>query len=521
MPSSQPMSNPAEMRIASDRPRRREGALRVPEACSMVIFGASGDLTHRKLIPALYNLARGGLLPDNFTVIGFGRKPKTNESFRAELREAVRAFSHAKTVDDALWDRFSRGLHYQQGDYDNSEHYEALHRQLTQTEQANGMAGHRLFYLATPPEAYQTITGKIGETSLGKSSPGAWTRVIIEKPFGYDLQSARELNAHLHTFFHEDQIYRIDHYLGKETVQNILVFRFANTIFEPIWNYQYVDHVQITVAEDLGVENRGSYYESAGVVRDIVQNHALQLVALTAMEPPAEFAADAVRNEKVKVLKALRVDTSRGSGTVRGQYGPGKIAGKLVPGYTQEEGVSAESTTETYLAMKLLCENWRWSGVPFYVRSGKRLPRRVTEIAIQFKMPPLLLFSGAAAQQIEPNTLVLSIQPDEGITLKFGSKAPGAGERIQPVLMNFDYGESFDMPAPDAYERLLLDCMLGDSTLFTRSDEVEAAWGLITPVIERWRNNPHDFIELYRAGTWGPKQADDFIEADGRKWRVL
>jgi glucose-6-phosphate 1-dehydrogenase len=499
---------------------RRSAVARVRDACTMIIFGASGDLTHRKLVPALYNLASDGYLPENFTVVGFGRKPLSDDVFRAELHEAAQEHSRSSPLDEQVWQRFAQRLHYRQGDYAQRADYEALHEQLSEIEALSGLCGDRLFYLATPPEAYRQITEMIGASSLGRPCAGAWLRVIIEKPFGRDLQSARELNEHLHRFFTEDQIYRIDHYLGKETVQNILVFRFANTIFEPIWDNRYVDHVQILVSEDIGVGNRGAYYESAGVVRDIIQNHALQLVALTAMEPPAEFAPDAVRNEKVKVLKALRLDASRGDGTVRGQYGPGKVGSRVVPGYTQEEGVAPDSTTETYLALKLRCENWRWAGVPFYVRSGKRLPKRATEIAIQFKMPPLLLFSDSAAQQIEPNILVLHIQPDEGISLKFGSKVPGTGEKVQPVIMDFEYGESFSVPAPDAYERLLLDCMLGDSTLFTRSDEVESSWSLITPMIERWQTNPNAFIELYRAGTWGPKQADDFIRADGRQWRV-
>ena len=487
----------------------------------MIIFGASGDLTNRKLIPALYNLAVTGFLPKNFAVIGFARKPKTDESFRAELYEAVKEFSRSKPIDEAVWATFAERLHYAQSDYSNLADYEALNERLLEIDKGHGTQGNRLYYLATPPEAYPTIIEHIGRSSLCKDCPGSWSRIIVEKPFGHDLQSARDLNAHTHQFFREDQIYRIDHYLGKETVQNILVFRFSNGIFEPIWNRRYVDHVQITVAENIGVENRGSYYEQAGVIRDIIQNHLLQLVALTAMEPPAEFSADSVRNEKVKVLKAIRVDRTRGDGTIRGQYGPGKVGGQLVPGYTQEAGVAVDSTTETYLAMKLLIDNWRWAGVPFYVRSGKRLPKRTSEIAIVFKMPPLLLFSDTTAQQIEPNTLVLNIQPDEGISLKFGSKVPGSGEKIRPVVMDFKYGTAFNVPAPDAYERLILDCMLGDSTLFTRSDEVETAWSIITPVQQKWQDDSGSFMELYRAGTWGPKQADDFIRADGREWRVL
>lgn len=487
----------------------------------MIIFGASGDLTNRKLIPALYHLASDGLLPQHFAVVGFARKPKTDESFRAEMKASVAEYSPTQALDEKVWADFAQRLYYQQSDYSTPDDYEALHERLKEIDAAHGTEGNRLYYLATPPDVYQTIIEHIGTSSLCTACPGKWARIIVEKPFGHDLQSARDLNTQIHRFFAEEQIYRIDHYLGKETVQNILVFRFSNGIFEPIWNRRYVDHVQITVAENLGVENRGSYYDHAGVVRDIIQNHMLQLVALTAMEPPAEFTADAVRNEKVKILTAMRVDTSRGDGTIRGQYGPGRIEQELVQGYTQEEGVPPDSSTETYLAMKLLIDNWRWAGVPFYVRSGKRLPKRVSEIAIQFRMPPLLLFGGDAAQKVEPNMLTLRIQPDEGIALKFGSKEPGSGDRIRPVIMDFKYGTEFEVPAPDAYERLLLDCMLGDSTLFTRSDEVDRAWSIIDPVLAKWKDGSGSFIELYRAGTWGPKQADDFMSADGRQWRVL
>lgn len=489
----------------------------------MVIFGASGDLTFRKLIPALYHLMSEGLLPDQFAMIGFARKSKTNETFREEMRAAVAEHSRTKPVDAAVWERFERSLHYQPGDYSTPADYARLCERLEAIERAHGSGANRLFYIATPPEVYPAIIEHVGSTACLNPAGGSdsWSRIIIEKPFGHDLHSAQALNEHVHRFFREDQIYRIDHYLGKETVQNILVFRFANGIFEPIWDRRYVDHVQITVAESIGIGNRGSYYETAGVVRDIVQNHLLQLLALTAMEPPAEFTADAVRNEKVKVLKALRVDTTRGDGTVRGQYGPGKMDGKVVIGYTQEDSVAPDSTTETYLALKLLVDNWRWAGVPFYVRSGKRMPKRATEIAIQFKMPPLLLFDDVTAQAIDPNMLVLNIQPDEGISLRFGAKKPGSGDNIAPVVMNFSYGSSFDVQAPDAYERLILDAMLGDSTLFTRSDEVEASWALISPVTERWTAGGGSFIEQYRAGTWGPKEADDFISADGRKWRVV
>jgi glucose-6-phosphate 1-dehydrogenase len=494
--------------------------MRTPTPNILVIFGASGDLTHRKLVPALYHLMCDGMLPENFAMIGFARKANTNEGYRADMRRTIEQFARSRPIDEAVWAKFERILHYQQGDYSTGEDYLKLAERLNAIDAAHGTQGNRLFYVATPPEVYSAITEHIGLTAALKPE-GCWSRVIIEKPFGMDMESARKLNDHVHRFFDEQQIFRIDHYLGKETVQNILVFRFANGIFEPIWNRNYIDHVQITVAENIGIGNRGSYYEKSGVIRDIVQNHGLQLIALTAMEPPIELDALSVRNEKVKVLKAMRVDDTSGDGTVRGQYGPGKVDGQVVSGYLQEEEVSGESQTETYLAMKFYVDNWRWAGVPFYIRSGKRLPRRTTEIAIQFKLPPLLLFSHSTAAAIEPNELVLNIQPEEGISIKFGSKEPGGTERVQPVNMNFTYGSTFKSPAPDAYERLIVDAMLGDGTLFTRADEVEAQWSLISPVIDAWQSGRGSFIEQYRAGTWGPKAANDFMTLDGRKWRAL
>ena len=494
--------------------------MRKPPSNILVIFGASGDLTHRKLVPALYHLMCDGLLPENFAMIGFARKANTTEGYRADLRRTIDQFARSGPIDEAVWAKFERMLHYQQGDYATEGDYQKLAERLSAIDAAHGTQGNRLFYIATPPEVYSVITERIGSTPELKPE-GGWSRVIIEKPFGVDMESARKLNDHVHRFFDEQQIFRIDHYLGKETVQNILVFRFANGIFEPIWNRNYIDHVQITVAESIGIGNRGSYYEKSGVIRDIVQNHGLQLIALTAMEPPIELDALSVRNEKVKVLKAMRIDDAHGDGTVRGQYGPGKVDGQVVRGYLQEDEVSGESQTETYLAMKFYVDNWRWAGVPFYIRSGKRLPRRTTEIAIQFKLPPLLLFSHSTAAAVEPNELVLNIQPEEGISIKFGSKELGGDLNVQPVNMNFTYGSTFKSPAPDAYERLIIDAMLGDGTLFTRADEVEAQWGLISPVIDGWQAGHGSFIEQYRAGTWGPKAANDFMTADGRKWRAL
>jgi glucose-6-phosphate 1-dehydrogenase len=495
---------------------------RTPEPNTLVIFGASGDLTHRKLVPALYDLALDGLLPGGFSVIGFARRAKTDEQFRQEMRESISRHARSKPADSAIWDEFASRLFYCQSSFDDPEGYRDLQRQLTSIEEQTGRR-NRLYYLATPPESYATIARRLGEAGLG-STDGGWTRIIVEKPFGHDLASAVELNQVLKGVFDEGQIYRIDHYLGKETVQNLLVFRFANGIFEPIWNRRYVDHVQITVAESIGVEGRGSYYDSAGVIQDIIQNHVMQLLSLAAMEPPATFEPNAVRDEKVKVLRALRPIGPEAAAdlTVRGQYLPGVISGKRVIGYRQEENVAADSKTETYLAIKLFVDNWRWAGVPFYIRSGKALAKRVTEIAIIYRQPPLALFPTIDGR-LEPNVLSITIQPDEGISLKFGSKVPGPGSslRIRPVEMDFRYGTSFGLAAPDAYERLLLDAMLGDATLYTRSDEVEQAWALIMPVIQGWAAGGPAPLPTYEAGTWGPHEADDFIERDGRKWRRL
>jgi glucose-6-phosphate 1-dehydrogenase len=503
---------------------------RTPEPNIMVIFGASGDLTRRKLIPALYDLARQGLLPGGFSVVGFARRPKSHEQFRAEMRETV-AEQHPESepLQDSVWNSFAQGIYYHQADFQNSQGYEGLRELLAHIDQRRGTDGNRLFYLATPPSFYAEICRQLGAAGLARNpwpvsghEPG-WTRIVVEKPFGRDLATARELNRQVHQVFDEGQVYRIDHYLGKETVQNIMVFRFANGIFEPIWNRRYVDHVQITVAESLGVEGRGSYYEQAGVIRDMIQNHMLQLLTLVAMEPPAAFEADAVRDEKVKVLRAIRPLTPAqvSERTARGQYGPGSLLGQSVPGYREEPGVAPDSTTETFAALKLYVDNWRWAGIPFYLRSGKRLPKRATEIAIHFRQPPLLLFGQSAASAIESNVLALRIQPDEGISLKFDSKVPSPTITVRPVKMDFYYGTSFGVEPPEAYERLLLDCMLGDSTLFTRHDEVELAWSLITSIIEGWRLVPPPQFPNYETGTWGPREAHDLIERDGRRWRRL
>ncbi len=495
---------------------------RTPEPCTMVIFGATGDLTSRKLVPALYNLALERRLPGGFSVVGFARREWDDDFFRQTLLDGVNANSRTGSADAQLWASFADGIFYHRSSFDEAAGYAELAARLNQIDAERGTGGNRVFYLATPPEAYPEIIRHLGAAGLNRSPNGGWTRIIIEKPFGHDLASARDLNQQVLTVFDEGQVYRIDHYLGKETVQNILVFRFANGIFEPIWNRNYVDHVQITVAESVGVEDRGGYYDTSGALRDMIQNHLMQLVTLTAMEPPVAYDADAVRDEKVKVLRAIRpiapADVERF--TVRGQYGPGNVNGQTINGYANERGVTPGSQTETYVGLKLHIDTWRWAGVPFYLRSGKSLPRRVSEIAVQFRTVPTVLFADTPMNDIEANVLAIKIQPDEGITLKFGSKVPGQPQ-IRPVTMDFRYGTSFGVASPEAYERLLLDCMLGDGTLFTRRDEVEASWNLITPIHEGWANGPRLRFPNYEAGTWGPAAADEFMAQDGRSWRRL
>ncbi|MFQ5701102.1 MAG: glucose-6-phosphate dehydrogenase [Acidobacteriota bacterium] len=499
----------------------REGmpAERHAESCTMVIFGATGDLTRRKLVPALYNIARDRLLPPGFSVVGFARRDWNDEKFRAELKEGVNEFSRSRPVEERIWDDFARGLFYCRGSFDDPEAYTRLARMLATVTEKRGTRGNRLFYLATPPRYYPSIIRALGQAGLSGSAGTPWSRIIIEKPFGRDLASARDLNLQALNVFSEDQIYRIDHYLGKETVQNILVMRFGNGIFEPLWNYQQVEHIQVTVAENLGMEGRGAYYDSAGTLRDMVQNHMLQLLCLTAMEPPVAFEADAVRNEKVKVLQAIRPIPLEDleNHVVRGQYAAGFINGVQVPAFRSEKGVAADSRTETYVALRLFIDNWRWAGVPFYLRSGKRLPKRATEISIHFKKVPHLLFAGRGGDAIEPNVLSLRIQPDEGISLRITSKVPGSQVMLRPVVMDFRYGTSFGVDPPEAYERLLLDAIAGDSTLFTRRDEVEAAWRFMTPILERWQAEDAPPVHLYEAGSWGPTAASALID----RWRRL
>ncbi len=499
-------------------------ALRQAEPCAVVIFGAGGDLTRRKLVPALFHLQLDGLLPDAFAVVGVAREPLDNRSFRAAMRRALDEFGPPQ-ADEVAWRHLEAQLHYVAGDLAERATYEALRHTLTAVDATLPAGSGHLFYLAIPPSVSPTVIALLSETGLAPrvhdSTQRPWYRVIIEKPFGNSLDSARALNAVVRKAFAEHQVYRIDHYLGKETVQNLLVFRFANSIFEPVWNRQHVHHVQITAAESVGVGHRARYYEEAGVVRDMFQNHLLQLLTLTAMEPPASFSADAVRDEKVKVLRAIRpvAPAEMHDYAVRGQYGPGTINGEHVPGYGEEPGLARGSATATYAAVRFMVDTWRWQGVPFYLRSGKRLPRRVTEIAIQFRQPPHLMFSLSAGQTIEPNVLALRIQPKEGIALCFEVKAPGVDMRMVPVDMDFDYCEAFGEAGHEAYETLLLDCTLGDATLFTRSDEVEAAWSVVDPIIAHWEQKRPEHFPNYAAGTWGPAVADDFIARMGCRWR--
>jgi glucose-6-phosphate 1-dehydrogenase len=493
---------------------------RMPRPCSLVIFGASGDLTQRKLVPALFDLYKKHLLPPSFNLIGVSRSPLSDEEFKKRLRDALKQVD--PQLSDPLWESFSQNFHYHAGGYDDFRAFQELSRLLDDKDQKNGTQGNRIFYLSTPPNVFEMIISNLGASGLASEDKG-YARIVIEKPFGRDLASARELNQKLREVFQEKQIYRIDHYLGKETVQNLLVMRFANSMFEPIWDRRYVDHVQITASEELGVESRAGYYESSGVLRDMFQNHLLQVLSLVAMEPPAAFEADAIRDEKLKILKSIRPFDQQTipQWAVRGQYGPGFMAGAKVPGYRQEEGVKPGSITPSFAAIKINVDTWRWHGVPFLLRSGKRLPKRATEVAIQFKEPPNLLFKGNVSD-LSPNVLVVRIQPDEGITLKFETKVPGMTMEVRTVNMDFRYGTSFAEGTSEAYERLLLDCMLGDATLFIRGDEAEAAWGAIMPVLDYWENHePEEAFPNYEAGTWGPLSADKLLEGPGRKWRRL
>jgi len=496
---------------------------RAVEPGVVVIFGASGDLTRRKLVPALYNLGLDRLMSGSGAMVGVARRDIPNEAFAEQLREGIEKHSR-RPLDPEVWKEAVPRISYVSTTFDDLDGYRRLGEHLDDIDRRLGTEGNRLYYLATPPSAFPVIIDRLGKSGLNRPGKGGrWARVVVEKPVGHDLESARELNEVVSRVFDEKDVFRIDHYLGKETVQNLLVFRFANAIFEPIWNRKYVDHVQITVAESIGVEGRGGYYEESGTTRDMMQNHIFQLLCLTAMEPPFSLEADAIRDEKVKVLHALRpVDAARvDEETVRAQYGSGVTGGKPVPGYKEEPGVAPDSTTETYVALRLFIDNWRWAGVPFYLRSGKRLPKRVTEIALQFRDVPHRLFHGGRDDRLVANTLAMRIQPDEGITLKFDSKVPGPNPRIQPVAMEFRYGTSFGQQPPEAYERLLLDALLGDATLFIRRDEVEASWRYIDRLFEEWSRDGREPLPEYAAGTWGPSEADALLGRDGRAWRRL
>ena len=494
------------------------------EPCTLVIFGGSGDLTRRKLLPAVYNLVLDGLLPPNYSVIGIGRKKWSDDDFRNVAKEGIEKFSR-QSFQQEKWNDFSQRLHYVAGAIDDSQLYHDLRTRLEEVEKHFGLPGNRIYYLAIPPTSFAPSCRGLKDAGLiyPPELPDRVSRVIVEKPIGHDLESAKVINAIIGEVFDESQIYRIDHYLGKETVQNIMVLRFANSIFEPIWNHKYIDHVQITVSEAEGLGTRATYYEEAGALRDMVQNHILQLLCLIAMEPPYSLDPDVVRNARMEVLRCLH--PIRGKDvehlTVRAQYSHGKVDGHEVPGYRREDGVRPDSTTETYVALKIFIENWRWSGVPFYLRTGKAMPKRASEIAVQFKDIPEILFNAMPDKRQAPNVLTLRIQPQEGMSLRIMSKIPGSRALSHPVEMNFNYGDAFDAPSPEAYERLLLDVMAGDASLFMRRDAVEASWSWITDILEGWKAHGSKWLPEYPAGTWGPVESDKLIEPENRRWRLV
>jgi len=517
-----------QVTISPEALKASQHSERAPDPCIVVIFGASGDLTKRKLLPALYHLEQAGNLPENFAVVGVARRP-LEESFAADMKDGIVSGGGVDASDPKL-DPFEARIRYHAMNFDDASGYDALKELLAKLDGEFNTQGNRLFYLATAPDYFSDIIKFLGDHGMaqpetpeeGAAPNKSWVRIIIEKPFGHDLESAKALNDEVNKVFREDQIFRIDHYLGKETVQNILVFRFANGIFENVWNRNYIDHIEITAAESIGIEGRGPFYETAGALRDVMQNHVMELLSFVTMEPPVSFEASAVRAEKIKVWRAIQ--PIHPSDTVRGQYGPGIVGGKPVVGYRQEDRVHPRSQTETYAALRLEIENWRWAGVPIYLRAGKRLAKRVTEITIQFKQPPLLLFKdrdGKGAEGIKSNIISMRIQPDEGIALRFEAKIPGPSMNISPVNMNFNYAEAFGISSANGYERLLLDAMLGDGTLFAHRDGVEATWALMTPILEYWAKNPIKDFPNYAAGTWGPSTGDALMESEGRKWRKL
>lgn len=508
------------MDCAVEKHKDIEPSGHIGDPCIMVIFGASGDLAKRKLIPALYNLLKEGLLSKSFALIGFGRRVMSHEEFRDKCTQDIKEFASGQ-IDTDLWKWFIQRFYYISGDVQDPNSYKRLQEQMAEADKKHETQGNYLYYLATEPDLFSQIIHQIGAAGLSREENGRWRRVIIEKPFGHDFESARALNNAIRKVMNESQIYRIDHYLGKETVQNIMVFRFANGIFEPIWNRRYIDHVQITVAEDIGVGQRGGYYDKAGALRDMIPNHIFQLVTLTAMEPPISFDADAVRDEQVKILRAIQTMSHEEvlRSTVRGQYGEGVAGDHRMAAYRSEPSVPADSSTETFVALKLYIDNWRWANVPFYLRTGKRLPCRVTEIAIQFKSAPFILFRKTTVGHLKPNLLVLHIQPDEGISLNFGAKIPGPIVRLGTVDMDFKYEDYFGSTPNTGHERLLYDCMAGDATLFQRADMVETSWSVISTIQDVWKALPSRKFPNYAAGTWGPQEADDLMARDGREWR--
>jgi glucose-6-phosphate 1-dehydrogenase len=536
LPSPRPKDEPLTMRALrlahqgkkTSKPKPVENVLRtglrlerVPDPSVVVLFGATGDLAHRKVIPALYQLWRTNLLPHEFVLLAVGRRPYDDESFQAEVKVALEQHSRVLPLDDYAWKTFAERICYQHLDFTDPRGFDSLASRLAVLDRERGTRGNHLFYLATQPSQFSDIVAQLGRVGLDhEHHDGGWRRVVIEKPFGHDLESAIKLNREVGKVFRESQVYRIDHYLGKETVRNLMVFRFGNGIFEPLWNRRYVDHVQVTVAESIGIEGRGAFYEQTGASRDVLQNHLLQLVSLIAMEPPARFEANALRDEKVKVLRAISTDPSEGGRVVRGQYGPGWVAAEQVSGYRQEPDVEPDSETETFVAARLLIDDWRWSGVPFFVRTGKRLPKRATEIAIQYREVPHRLFKELGVEP-DANLLAIRIQPDEGIMLRFSAKVPGLELDVRSVTMDFTYGSAFTVDSPDAYETLILDALQGDASLFTRADEVEEAWSIVDPIIESWADAPAPTFPNYDAGTWGPAEAEDLLAREGRHWRRI
>lgn len=489
---------------------------RIAGPSGLVIFGVTGDLSRKKLMPAVYDLANRGLLPPGFSLIGFARRDWENEDFAQVVHDAVK--EHSRTpFREEVWQQLAQGMRFVPGEFHDDEAFETLRTTIEELDKTRGTGGNFAFYLSVPPKFFPTVVSQLKKHGLSDSGPGSWRRAVIEKPFGHDLTSARELNSVIHDVFRASEVFRIDHYLGKETVQNILAIRFANTMFEPLWNRSYVDHVQITMAEDIGIGGRAGYYDGIGSARDVIQNHLLQLLALTAMEEPTSFDAKALLTEKLKVLNSVRLPKDLGQYTVRGQYAAGWQGGEKVHGYLDEEGIDPNSRTDTYAAIKLGIDNRRWAGVPFYLRTGKRLGRRVTEIAVVFQRAPHSPFDATDTQELGENALVIRVQPDEGVTIRFGSKVPGTQMEIRDVTMDFAYGESFTESSPEAYERLILDVLLGDANLFPRHQEVERSWEILDPVEEYW--DTHGKPEQYAAGTWGPQAADEMLARDGRIWR--